>query len=394
MGARKDQPYDTDSFLIAIDTGCSYCMTNSKAHFVGKTEPIRLRVKGIGGEGTATMKGTVVWSVTNDEGQIQELRIPNTYYNKDAPYCLLSPQHMAQATKDDHPMEHGTYCVTNSGSVTLFWKQATQKKTIKLDRATNIPLMRSAPGHKRFHNFCTLIEQEEATALLTSYDNDEEDSPGVVTDYESDDEEVDGMSQGTITEETMCEEENTMQMSEQVPDRRHPDLPDTVFEKREVHPGPKLAIRGEDEEVQGSTPQAELLAWHYRLGHLPFDRIKRLAERGDLPARLAKCKAPKCGVSIRATYTESMEEQATSERRWQAPQGHISRSGRIDRSDDISDSRDDCPDERMDHPKAVHHRYGIRGSFQRNVLCTPTAIDYSNRDSASKKSIRAIRQRV
>ena len=102
MGARSDFQYDTDSFVIAIDTGCSYCMTNNKSHFVGKPETIRVKVKGIGGEGTATMKGTVAWAITNDDGQVHELLIPDTFYNEQAPYCLLSPQHMAQSTKDNY----------------------------------------------------------------------------------------------------------------------------------------------------------------------------------------------------------------------------------------------------------------------------------------------------
>ena len=61
--------------------------------------------------------------------------------------------------------------------------------------------------------------------------------------------------------------------------RRHPDLPDEVFESRKTqgsddHPNAwKMSFDGlhtdsphlipEDEEVQAGTPQAELLAWHY-----------------------------------------------------------------------------------------------------------------------------------
>ena len=37
-----------------------------------------------------------------------------------------------------------------------------------------------------------------------------------------------------------------------------------------------------------------MLQWHYRLGHLPFDRVKQLAQTGQLPKRLLTSKKPFC----------------------------------------------------------------------------------------------------
>ena len=47
---------------------------------------------------------------------------------------------------------------------------------------------------------------------------------------------------------------------------------------------------------QLSPLQQELLSWHYRLYHLPFYRLFRLAELGYLPKRLLRCreKVPLC----------------------------------------------------------------------------------------------------
>jgi hypothetical protein len=50
----------------------------------------------------------------------------------------------------------------------------------------------------------------------------------------------------------------------------------------------------EDENMQYDNPQAELLAWHYRLGHLSFERIRQLVERGDLPGHLKQARTPRC----------------------------------------------------------------------------------------------------
>ena len=40
--------------------------------------------------------------------------------------------------------------------------------------------------------------------------------------------------------------------------------------------------------------QRELMTWHLKLKHMPFSDIKRLAEKGILPKRLAKVKPPLC----------------------------------------------------------------------------------------------------
>ena len=53
----------------------------------------------------------------------------------------------------------------------------------------------------------------------------------------------------------------------------------------------------EDPEPKFLDPQDELLRWHYRLGHLPFDRIKQLANKGQLPKRLLTCHTPFCAAT-------------------------------------------------------------------------------------------------
>ena len=50
----------------------------------------------------------------------------------------------------------------------------------------------------------------------------------------------------------------------------------------------------EDQEPKSLDPQDELLQWHYRLGHLPFDCIKQLATKGQLPKCMLTCHMPFC----------------------------------------------------------------------------------------------------
>ena len=63
-----------------------------------------------------------------------------------------------------------------------------------------------------------------------------------------------------------------------------------------VDMGPVTHVIPDDKEPTALDPHDELLRWHYRLGHLPFDRIKQLASAGQLPKRLLVCKKPFCSA--------------------------------------------------------------------------------------------------
>ena len=60
--------------------------------------------------------------------------------------------------------------------------------------------------------------------------------------------------------------------------------------------GPITHVIPEDPEPKSMDPQDELLRRHYRLGHLPFDRIKQLSNKGQLPKRLLTCHTPFCAA--------------------------------------------------------------------------------------------------
>jgi hypothetical protein len=71
----------------------------------------------------------------------------------------------------------------------------------------------------------------------------------------------------------------------------------------------------EDEHVYLAAvdDQAELMHWHYRLGHLPFSKLKQLVLNGKIPQRLAKVKPPACmGCLFGAMTMVPWEGQETS----------------------------------------------------------------------------------
>jgi hypothetical protein len=248
---------------------------------------------------TASKKGTVKWSYLNDDGCVHEQYIPNTHYNKESPFCLYSPQHVAQIANDHYPNRNGTCSVTYADTLELQWDQLSQKRTIKVDPLSNIFLMRSAPAFDRFHAYNSTIEEiEEGMHKMHNPSID----PNTVSDDESDNEsqvsEIDSnenivlnapSSQPTVLNDIVLNAPNNQPtvLNEVTNhsdgnDRHHPDLPDDAFESLEFD-GTMHILPTEDIEIQANTPQAQLLAWHYRLGHIPFAKIRQMAARGDLP---------------------------------------------------------------------------------------------------------------
>jgi hypothetical protein len=91
--------FDTDSFLIGIDSCATCCITDNKDDFVpGTVRKAHTRVEGIGGHQKGEWTGTAQWAVTDDSGRQHELRIPNTLLVQQGrlPFRLPSPQHFAQ----------------------------------------------------------------------------------------------------------------------------------------------------------------------------------------------------------------------------------------------------------------------------------------------------------
>jgi hypothetical protein len=283
---REDYGYDSDSFWIAVDNCCSKCITNCLSDFVTPPTRVNVDVRGIGGSVTASLMGTVKWSIEDDDGVVHSFLIHNTFYNADSPYRLLSPQHLAQELKDDFPKERGTWCGTFGNAIELYWDQRKYQRTITLSIASNIGLFRSAPGYSRFHAFCHEIGDIEPSTLeenvfycMPAAEVSEDDSSVL---------DPDGTGEADADDDDSVESKMT--------GRRHPDIPDDVFTPIE-RTGVEDIIP-EDKNVQQNTPQAELLAWHYRLGHTSFAKIKEMAARGDLPRNIAACKTPKCASCL------------------------------------------------------------------------------------------------
>jgi hypothetical protein len=59
-----------------------------------------------------------------------------------------------------------------------------------------------------------------------------------------------------------------------------------------------------DRSLAAPKDQAELMRWHYHLGHLSFTKLKQLAHNGKIPKKLAKVTPPKCAGCLFGAMTK------------------------------------------------------------------------------------------
>jgi hypothetical protein len=126
-----------ESFPIRINNHASYCMANSPHLFdnlilldVGKVNEINDRLAILG-------KGTLKFSISDDNGRVHCICIPNYLYLPKLHGCLLSLQHWAQEAGDTQTwMGNFAYCCI------LHWFGG--QKTVPFHTLTNTPIFHTA----------------------------------------------------------------------------------------------------------------------------------------------------------------------------------------------------------------------------------------------------------
>ncbi len=93
--------FDSDSYFIGVDNHASRCMANAPHLF----EDLRLddnkgQVDGINSGLDIAGQGTFKFNITNDDGKIHMIKIPNSLYVPNLKRCLLLPQHWVQEAGD------------------------------------------------------------------------------------------------------------------------------------------------------------------------------------------------------------------------------------------------------------------------------------------------------
>jgi hypothetical protein len=103
------------------------------------------------------------------------------------------------------------------------------------------------------------------------------------------------------------EDDDTVCTSNLPPPPEDPEEPDAFIQRGLLtfNPSPPMA-EDEGAPLAAADDQAELMRWHYHLGHLPFPKLKQkqLALNGKIPKKLAKLMPPKCAGCLFGAMTK------------------------------------------------------------------------------------------
>jgi hypothetical protein len=261
-------PFDTDSGPVGIDNRCTACISHRIEDFIDTPVDSNRVIKGFAGSQTGGIKmGTLLWWWEDDQGQVHEHKIPGSFYVPQAKVRLLSPQHWMQQTASKQEKACGaTSCTTFHDRLRLAWG-GKYTRTVPLDQS-NVATFHLAPGYSKFQAFC-------AEAGI----NDQLDD--------------------TLP---MCVH-STESVEEEVPE---PELRREPVEATFDLDGPPNGTTYTS-EIDQSTPSdasAEFLRYHQRYAHIAPTKIKAMARRGILPARLATCPIPVCTACLYGKATK------------------------------------------------------------------------------------------
>jgi hypothetical protein len=123
--------FDTDSFPVAIDSGSTYCLSDRRSDFEGDLTKVNVKIQGIlESKGISKWKGTVRWKVQDDEGKEHVFTILNTLLvETPLPFCILSPQHLAQEHRRSKldTIKSRTCTIVGEDEVELQWANLTKR---------------------------------------------------------------------------------------------------------------------------------------------------------------------------------------------------------------------------------------------------------------------------
>jgi hypothetical protein len=238
-------------------------------------------------------KGTFKFDITDNDGKRHTIKIKIFLYVPKMRRCLLSPQHWAQEAKNretwiEFKREFPYDCVLN-------WKGG--KKTTPNQPSTNVLVFYTASSLLGYRPFATTFEAMEASFFRREQVLQYPGRRNLMDDIQPEEliaeENLNYKGKGMSEDEGVCEDDKTIKTlnlpapatAEEQPSEAICSGPPT-FDPR--------PLKEEDEHttLAASNNQAELMQWHYCLGHLPFSRLKQLTINGEIPRNSPRLRHP------------------------------------------------------------------------------------------------------
>ncbi len=297
--------FDTDSFVIGVDTFASIMLRNHPDQFENLKTHDDTEVEGIKGGLGIKGTGTFKFHIEDNEGRVHLIKIPNSKYVPDLKVCLLSPHNWAQEAKDHYPVPKGTKTDTNEKALTLIWNQQKYQRTIPYHPLTNTPSFCTALASRTYHAFVALFEATEAQYhqrehvlqmpgqlhLHKEFTAKENVHANILKKPITD-------SEGATSDDLIVQANNLLSEKGDKEEKQTTRMDPLTFDvDPELEDNKHVYLAAVDD-------QAELMRWHYPLGHLSFAKLKQLALNGEIPRRLAKVKPPACAGCLFGAMTK------------------------------------------------------------------------------------------
>ena len=166
------------------------------------------------------------------------------------------------------------------------WNQRKNVKTVPIDASNNCFTFRTCTGMEKYQSFDREFQKEKMSVsercmicfdasndpLLNEKDDDDRDLDNVAEDVEQPDDRIETINLDLGNELDRIDHDSKLY-----------DESDTM--------------------VKATSPEAELLRWHYRLGHVSFKKLRAMALLGIIPKYLSKVKQPVCAGCLYGTMT-------------------------------------------------------------------------------------------
>jgi hypothetical protein len=197
----------------------------------------------------------------------------------------------------------------NDENCILIWGQAKYRKSIPYNPSSNVPIMHMTSSLHAYHAFATCFK-----ALKANFFCREEvlqfpgcrhtiNEPNLIPEEFVAEENITYCKDVSASEGVNAD--NKAVKTSNLPLPPQDEEPSKVIQQGPLtfYPSP-LTEEGEDIQFMATNDQAELMRWHYRLGHLSFPKLKQLSLNGKIPKKLAKVLPPKCAGCLFGAMTK------------------------------------------------------------------------------------------
>ncbi len=245
-------------------------------------------------------QGTFKFNITDDDGKLHAIKIPNSLYIPNLKRCLLSPQHWVQETGDEQ-----TWMGNYRDSCVLSWRGG--KKTVPFQPTTNVPVFYMASSSRSYCAFAATFEAMEALYFqwekVLEFPGCRDLMDNIVPEEFVAEENLNHDKEVSV-DEGASEDDKTVKTSS-LPSPPVDESPSKVICRGPLISNPLPSQEeGEDTQLATANDQTKLMRLHYCLGHLPFAKLKQLALSGEIPKKLAKAKPPKCAGCLIGMMTK------------------------------------------------------------------------------------------